>query len=189
MKQTVLTWNDVERMCMKIVSNMARDKWLPDYIVGIVRGGSVPATIISHMLNTKCYALKVSLNEDKTHNDTESNCWMSENAFGYIPESERFYKEMANSDNRKHRILIVDDINDTGETINWIRSDWETTCLPDKKTEWHCIWENNVRFATLVNNTTSAYDGVSYYGHEINKDEDPSWIVFPWENVAEYGHS
>ena len=32
----------------------------PDYIVGITRGGNIPATIISNMLDIPCEAIKVS---------------------------------------------------------------------------------------------------------------------------------
>ena len=44
-------------------------------------------------------------------------------------------------------ILIVDDINDTGATFNWIKKDWQSGCLPDNEA-WNNVWGNNVRFAT-----------------------------------------
>jgi len=43
------SWHDVEVMCTNIVNQMYADNWRPDYIVGITRGGNVPATIISNM--------------------------------------------------------------------------------------------------------------------------------------------
>ena len=43
------SWHDVEVMCTNIVTQMYKDKWTPDYIVGITRGGNVPAAIISNM--------------------------------------------------------------------------------------------------------------------------------------------
>ena len=48
---------------------------------------------------------------------SESNTWMSEDAYGY-PGSD--------TDENKKNILIVDDINDTGATFNWIKEDWES---------------------------------------------------------------
>ena len=41
-------WTDIERMCVSIVNQMYADNWRPDYIVGLTRGGNIPATIISN---------------------------------------------------------------------------------------------------------------------------------------------
>ena len=35
----------------------------------------------------------------------------------------------------RKNILIVDDINDTGATFNWIKEDWPSGCLP-MDTRW-----------------------------------------------------
>jgi hypoxanthine phosphoribosyltransferase len=77
-------------------------------------------------------------------------------------------------------ILIVDDINDTGATLNWIREDWQSGCLPNSK-DWESVWGSNVRFAVLINNEASEFKDVDYVGMSINKLEDPIWCVFPWE--------
>ena len=169
-KKHYYNWTDVERMCVSIVNQMYTDNWRPDYIVGITRGGNVPATIISNMTGIRCEALKVSLRDDEQ--GPESNLWMSEDAFGYN-------KEPMN-------ILIVDDINDTGATFNWIMKDWQSGCLPyDDK--WQNIWNNNVRFATLTDNLASEFtEHCAYTCHEINKAEEDVWLVYPWENVGEY---
>ena len=49
-KKHYYSWTNVEQMCVSIVNQMYTDNWRPDYIVGITRGGNVPATIISNML-------------------------------------------------------------------------------------------------------------------------------------------
>ena len=51
------TWTDIENCCLDIVNKMYADAWRPDYIVGITRGGNVPATIISNMTGIRCEAL------------------------------------------------------------------------------------------------------------------------------------
>jgi hypothetical protein len=53
--------------------------------------------------------------------------------------------------------------------------DWDVSHdYPDEKT--------NVRFAVLMDNLASECNvSMSYIGTEIDKSEDPSWIVFPWE--------
>lgn len=172
--------NIVNDLCRKItISN-----WKPDYIVGITRGGLTPAVMISHYFSIPMYALHVSLRDNGSNN--ESNLWMAEDAFGYVPLSER--KTDANppaypswDSSASRNILIVDDINDTGATINWILDDWQSSCLP-KDSRWNDVWNNNVRFLTIVDNLSSECKvKIDYTGIEINKAEHSVWVDFPYE--------
>lgn len=183
-KKHYYSWQDIEKMCVQIVTQMYADNWRPDYIVGITRGGNVPATILSNMLGIRCEALKVSLRDDET--GPESNCWMSEDAFGYVDQEEQEIVKCRWDLNKRKNILIVDDINDTGATFNWIKQDWEAGCLPQEDNAWKAVWQNNVRFATLTNNEASDFYDVHYTSHEINKAEQDVWLVYPWENIGEY---
>ena len=181
------SWQDVERMCVSIVNQMYSDGWKPDYIVGITRGGNIPATIISNMTGIRCETLKVSLRDDKS-NGSESNLWMAEDAFGYIELKDRddtWSKGKSNPKARK-QILIVDDINDTGVTFNWIMQDWQASCVPDSPA-WEDVWNENVRFATLTDNLASEFtEHCAYTCHEVNKAEEDVWFIYPWEDVGEY---
>jgi hypoxanthine phosphoribosyltransferase len=79
------------------------------------------------------------------------------------------------------KILIVDDINDTGATFKWISNDW--------KLNGRAGAYNNVRFAVLTENLSSEFDGVNYWCHEVNKAEEDVWLVYPWEGDIEYGQT
>lgn len=172
-----------------IIRAMAQDNFRPDYIVGITRGGLIPATMLSHYLDVPMHTLNISFRDNDV--GPESNLWMAEEAYGYIPTEERTDAEFEvthlpvagdTSDPKKRKkILIVDDINDSGRTLNWIKDDWQSGCLPNNSA-WNQVWNNNVRFAVMVNNTASEFKDVDYFGTEINKLETPAWIVFPWEN-------
>jgi len=146
------SWQDVEQACVSIALQMYKDQWRPDYIVGITRGGNVPATILSNMLGIRCEALKVSL-RDTNDSNCETNCWMSEDAFGYnYPEESGVTGARWDIKQRKN-ILVVDDINDTGATFNWIKQDWQGSCLPNETDVGTAF--GIVMFVLLLSQTTS----------------------------------
>lgn len=151
------SWKDIETMCISIVNQMYKDNWKPDCIVGITRGGNVPATIISNMTGIKCEAVKISLRDDDASPESVWNI-----GFG-------------------KKILIVDDINDTGATFNWIVNDWM------RNASVHNVFGDLVRFAVLTDNVSSeAMQSVDYSCHEVNKAEEDIWLIYPWENVGAY---
>jgi len=149
------SWTQIENMTLNLIRQLQQDDWKPDYLVGLTRGGLLPAKLMSHWYdNVPMHTLNVRLLDGKEE-DAEHNF------------------DMAMDAHNDKKILIVDDINDSGATLNWIKNDWKLT---DKQLG------NNVRLATLINNTASDAD-VDYFSVEINKFEDPSiWIVFPWED-------
>jgi hypoxanthine phosphoribosyltransferase len=165
MKKIYYTWQDVEHQTQEILRQIQASDWRPDYVVGLTRGGLVPANLISQYLGCRMETLKVSLRDDT---ECESNLWMAEDAFGHEMEQPK-------------NILIVDDINDTGATLNYIREDWPSGCFPDNP-RWTEVWGSNVRVAVLVDNESSKSEiPISYSAVDINKAEQDSWIVFPWE--------
>jgi len=178
--------DNIKSYVLDIVKQMYKDNWRPDYIVGITRGGLYPAIMLSHYLDIKMYTLDVRLRDGI--DSPESNYWMAENAYGIFQQGVGYEST--------HNILIMDDINDTGATFQWIVDDWQksndavvpTVSVPTidipvpnhKINRWKEVWHKNVRFAALVNNLSSEFD-VDYSSLEINKKENPEWIVFPYE--------
>jgi len=161
-----VSWQEFQALVNKICRDINNSDWRPDYIVGITRGGLLPALMMSHYFEVPCQTLKVSLRDD---NDCESNLWMAENAFGHELD-------------RPANILIVDDINDTGATLNWIMKDWPSGCFPHDD-RWDTVWNYNVRFAVMYDNLASKCDvKMDYVGEEINKAERDIWIDFPYED-------
>jgi len=158
MDHTNLTYKDVECLSQDILRQMTQDSWMPDYIVGITRGGLLPAVLISQYLNVPMETLKVSLRDDSR--EQEHNLWMPEDAA------------------KGKNILIVDDINDSGATLNWIKEDWSDSVA---SADWDNIWNTNVRVAVLINNGPSKFKRIDYSALEINKLEDPRWVNFPYE--------
>ena len=147
-KEVYYSADQVNSYILNIIRQMYKDNFRPDYIVGIARGGLVPAIKLSHYLDIPMYAL----------NKEESNFWMAEDAL------------------EGTHILVIDDINDTGNTIKALKNDWASS-----HGEWDKIFNvGNVKFAVLINNEASEVE-VNYSGYSINKVENPEWCVFPWE--------
>jgi len=162
MNKLYLTYSHIEGYCHSIARDLVIDKWKPDYIVGLTRGGLLPATLLSQYLAVPMASLDVSL-RDNTEVANTSAAWMADDALA------------------GKNILVVDDINDSGATLKWIVDDWKTCNRPDSP-EWDNVFGNNVRVATIVNNEVSEYKDVTYVGLEINKMEKDVWVVFPWED-------
>ena len=190
MNKLIINQHELNGLVSKICRDIYFSGWKPDYIVGITRGGLIPAVMISQYLGVPMHTLGVSLREQL---GGESNLWMAEDALG--PNSrERFIEnpvdvagvlEAASDllENGTYKeILIVDDINDTGATFNWIMEDWKSGCFPEDPS-WDEVWNNNVKFAAVVDNLSSKCKvKMDFVGKEINKAENDVWVDFPWED-------
>ena len=149
MNKVYYTGNHIKGFLLEIVRQMNNANYKPDYIVAVNRGGVNPGVKLRHFLNIPLNVL---------HKD-ESNCWMAEDAL------------------EGKNILILDDINDTGQTFLEIKKDWMSNAHSE---EWDKVWHNNVKYAVCIENTASIVDS-DFAGKLINKVENPEWCVFPWE--------
>jgi len=100
-----------------------------DYVVGIPRGGLIIAVMISHRLGIK-------------HMTIDHLEKLEEDGFELI----------------KKRILIVDDISDSGQTLKRYKKEGYTTATLD------------------VRNST-----ITVPDHYVNWLDNTNWIVYPWE--------
>ena len=89
----IITWDDYDEMCSHIAAQIGED--VPDVIVGLTRGGLIPAVRLSHMFNVKLYTLNISLRDGKC------------SSAGFDWRRLEKYRN----------ILVVDDINDSGSTL------------------------------------------------------------------------
>ena len=144
-----ISWNDLEYYCDKIYTQMLKDDCKPDCIIGLLRGGIVPARIFSDHFNILIdfFALDVKL---------------------YTGVNRRMEKAKikAFDGDVKGKILVVDDIYDSGKTMEVVLEH-----LKGKEVTTATIfWKE------------SAKNKPDYYA-EVAKENE--WIVFPFE-MAEF---
>lgn len=98
-----ITWNNFHNICKRLAPSIA--EYQPDVILGIARGGLYPATLLSHILQTELYPIRLTrrVNDQIKY---ASPKWLIE-----PPKTVKGKK-----------VLIVDEISDTGETINMVKS-------------------------------------------------------------------
>ena len=131
---------------LSIISQVRSANLKIDIILSVNRGGCIPGVYLSHGLKLPHKVIDLQLRDGKN-----------------IPNSNSVKNLKINS----KKILIIDDINDTGSTFIHLN---------------RIINNNNTKkyFACLINNIGSKFQ-VEFYGRSINKVEKPSWYVFPWE--------
>jgi hypoxanthine phosphoribosyltransferase len=155
------TWHDIEGLVGLLSFQLQKSGWLPTMIVGLTRGGLTPAVMLSHKLNVPMTALDVQFRDYHKLSTGPITSWLPET----INDGQRF--------------LIVDDINDTGQTFSWIQNDWMTT-LYGLDLSGKTLPSDGVKFAVLLHNRVSSMPS-DFYAAELDKLKDPRWIVFPWE--------
>ena len=89
----VIEWDEYNELVSHIAAQIGDD--VPDVVVGLTRGGLVPAVQLSHMFNVPLIPLNISLRDGKCANTTFD------------------YKLI---EDYQHP-LVVDDINDSGSTL------------------------------------------------------------------------
>ena len=103
-KQTHLTWDDIEDYC-KILANMIKNSdFEPETIVGIQRGGCITAVLLSHLLNIEDFCT-IGIRS------TKSDDIRAQRIKPIIYDS--FSLQLITG----KKVLLTDDITDTGVTL------------------------------------------------------------------------
>lgn len=179
MKKVYYSWQQTQGAILEIARQMSAHNWRPDYIVGITRGGAIPAVLLSQYTGIPMRPLEVSLRDSGS---CTSDLGMAEDAIGAVSfEESKQYGGNKWVEKLKKKILIIDDINDTGATMQWIKKDWPAGCYPDDP-EWNSVWGDNVRFAVLTHNYGSQFKDPDYHVWTVDKRQEDCWLVYPWED-------
>ena len=147
MKKIWYDWKELVVDVGVLCRDITISKFEPDIIVGLSRGGLTPGIMLSHWFKKPFKPVSSSLRDH--------------------PEWEKYLPRKTDK-----RVLIVDDICDSGATFQKIK---ETLVV-------NSVHKNcDVRFATLWLNNEQDIEP-EYYVHEIAKDSTDTWINFSWES-------
>ncbi len=142
------SWEDISRLCEKLAKKIKESGFKPDVIVAIARGGWVPARILCDYLDVRdLYSVK-----------TEH--------WGVVatPDGEAKLTQPLNVNLENKRVLIVDDVADTGDTINVVVKHINEFSPAE------------VKIAVVDYKQTSKFEPDFYAA----KMEEWRWIVYPW---------
>jgi hypoxanthine phosphoribosyltransferase len=146
--KTYISWKQIHDDIDVLASNIKN----VDAIIGVGRGGLIPATLLSYKLNVKVVSNFQLQSYDDRNIPEAFKLWQA-------PE-EHFVRMFSGN----KTILVVDDLSDKGKTLDFIK-------------RYFTHKNVNLRFVTLyIKKGTSFIPNL--YVREYSTEE---WLVFPWE--------
>lgn len=146
-KFLIVTWNDIEELTLRIVEDMLDSQFFPDVIVGILRGGWVVARLVSDYLDVE---------------ETGSIGIKFYSRIGKTIKTPLITQPLI-ANVRDKKVLIVDDVSDSGRTLQVVT---ELAKLYGPK---------QIKTASLYIKPWTLMIP-DYYAASTEK-----WIFFPWE--------
>jgi len=152
MNEFIYKNDSVNSLLKTILSQIQETESKYDCIIGIGRGGLIPAAMLGYKLDLKVYNLGISSYKGKTQTSSFT-----------------VYQDFHFDDLSKgSRVLIVDDICDSGNTINFVRQ---------RVSRAASVNEVECDYAALLTREKTQ-DLVDFTGAIIEGDE---WIEFGWD--------
>ena len=137
-----------------IIELMNMQGWSPDLIVGLVRGGAIPAVYLSHRLKVPTAMLHITTRDEQT---------------GFNVEFDQNISKIEEYIKTGKKVLIVDDIIDSGKTMH---------ILLDKLN--YKAYTDTIHVASLIHNVSQPITP-NYSYMTIDRVIDDRWVIFPWE--------
>jgi hypoxanthine phosphoribosyltransferase len=140
-----VSWAKLGRFMDQLAEDLSEYKF--DRVIGISRGGLIPGVFLSHKFNAPFTAVGVSSYNDETHLQESLICDTPDVIF----------------EGWEGLILIVDDIADSGKTLQFLQSKIA----------------HNDKISVVI--ATLYYKEGSIVKPDYYVETTSRWIVFPWE--------
>ena len=160
-EKLIVSWEEYNQTVEKLAIQIEESKYRPDILVGIMRGAAPMIDVLSRIFKLKCAYLAVESYSGKGIEDEQGDIVFSREMSSIAP-------------NMGGRILLCDDLSDTGITFNK-SIDWLKKYGPIKdKIE-------EIKTATLWKKKKSTFEP-DYCAVKL---PDNPWIVQPFEIYEE----
>ncbi|KYH41778.1 MAG: phosphoribosyltransferase [Candidatus Bathyarchaeota archaeon B26-1] len=143
----VPSWDEIYDMLLRLAERIRGDRFHPDVIVGVSRGGWPPARVMSDLLG----------NPELANVRVEFYVGVAET------KGEPVITQPLSVPVKGRRVLIMDDVADTGKSLRLVRDHVEKNGATE------------IKLATIYYKPWSEIKP-DYYVRETE-----AWIVFPWE--------
>jgi len=141
------SWDQIYGLLLKLAEAVRKSEFEPDLIVGVSRGGWIPARIMSDLLE----------NPKLANVTAEFYVGLAET------KNEPIITQPVSVSVKAKRVLVVDDLADTGESLKLVNSHLKK------------YGASEVKIATIY------YKPWSIIVPHYYEKETRRWIVFPWE--------
>jgi len=146
----LVSYDEISRWTMDVARQVQASGFRPTVIVGLTRGGWVPARLLCDTLSVKkLYAVKTE------HWGVTAN-----------QNGKALLTQELSTDVKDESVLIVDDITDTGESLKLA-----TAHLMEKQPQ-------EMKTSTLLHITHSSMEP-DFYSVRV-PEENWTWFIFPW---------
>ena len=146
----LVSWNRIHDLSKTVAKNVRNSGFQPDLIIGLARGGFVPSRNLADLLGVNdLVSIKV------VH-------W----GVTATKDGKAELKYPIKIDLKEKKVLIVDDITDTGESMI-VAKDYVQSLGPAE-----------IKTATLMHINHSKFVP-DFYAEEVDKN-DWMWFIFPW---------
>ena len=144
----LISWTETERLCQRLAGLIKESGYLPDLIIAIGRGGYVPARLLcDHMHIMGLTSIKIE------HYLSGAN-----------RQEEAVIRYPLKADIRGLRVLVVDDVNDSGDTLEAATQHLQA------------FQPGEIRTAVMHHKAVTHFEE-DYYARKIIKWR---WLVYPW---------
>ena len=144
----LISWAETERLCQRLAGLIRASAYRPELVIAIGRGGYVPARLLCDYLHL------MGLTSIKIEH------YLS----GANRQEKAVIRYPLKADIRGLRVLLVDDVNDSGDTLDVARQHLQA------------FQPGEVRTAVMHNKSVSRFK-VDYYARKIIKWR---WLIYPW---------
>jgi hypoxanthine phosphoribosyltransferase len=144
----LISWSEVERLCQHLAGLIRESGYRPDLIIAIGRGGYVPARLMCDWLHIR------GLTSIKIEH------YLS----GANRQEEAVIRYPLKADIRGLRVLVVDDVNDTGDTLKAATQHLQA------------FQPGEIRTAVMHHKVVTNFDA-DYSAGKIVKWR---WLIYPW---------